>query len=133
MCAYCQAIGVLKQSLGCPPVDVRREQALVHRLQKQNRGPLGHRSIHVVYRAILHELHRLQQIHLEGARTAAVQIAKDALQRQVRRYRMREEPGQFTRGCMLQQLTTASSPANSAFPSTTSQRPAAAGGQSRAH
>ena len=55
----------IKQSHGLPVHDVRREQQILDRICRQNRGPLDSHALISIFRSILRESRKLQESSMQ--------------------------------------------------------------------
>ncbi|MBY0505737.1 MAG: chorismate mutase [Bryobacteraceae bacterium] len=64
-----EQIGDIKRAAGLPVVELSRESAVVENMAARNQGPLTDFSVAEIYRAIMLEMRRIQEVR-------AAQVAK---------------------------------------------------------
>ena len=62
-----EEIGDIKRAAGLPVVELSRETAVVDNMVARNSGPLTNLSVSVIYRAIMLEMRRIQEIRAADA------------------------------------------------------------------
>jgi chorismate mutase len=62
-----EEIGDIKRAAGLPVVELSRETAVVDNMVARNSGPLTNLSVSVIYRAIMLEMRRIQELRAADA------------------------------------------------------------------
>ena len=62
-----EQIGDIKRAAGLPVVELSRETAVVDNMVARNSGPLTNLSVSVIYRAIMLEMRRIQELRASQA------------------------------------------------------------------